>query len=141
MQPQPNMQQMLQQVAQMQQQMEQAQRELEQEEIEVSAGGGTVKVVITGGLEVRSVTIDPQLIDTDERELLQDTVTAATNEAIRKAQARAEEALGGATGGLDLGALGLGGMPGLPGGGGAPGGGTPGGGGGPAGGGPTGFGF
>lgn len=69
-----------------------------------------VTVKITGALEVRSVTIDPEAIDPEDAELLQDTVTAAVNQAIRESQELAEKRLGGLTGGMDLGALGLGGM-------------------------------
>lgn len=105
---QPNVQQMMQQVQQMQQQMAEAQAKLEAEEISVTAGGGSVTVVITGGLEVRSVTIDPEAIDPEAPELLQDAVTAAVNQAIAEAKAKAEKQMGGVTGGLDLNSLGLG---------------------------------
>ncbi|MGE4427973.1 MAG: YbaB/EbfC family nucleoid-associated protein [Solirubrobacteraceae bacterium] len=107
---QPNMQQMMKQVQRMQQDMAAAQEALRNEEIEVAAGGGIVKVRITGGLEIRGVTIDPAAIDPDDADLLQDTVTAAVNEAIRQAQELSEKRLGALTGGMDLGALGLGGL-------------------------------
>jgi nucleoid-associated protein EbfC len=111
--PQPNMQQMLQQVQQMQQDMARAQAELETEEVQASAGGGMVTVKVTGTLVVKEVKIDPAAIDPDDPELLSDMVTAATNEALRAAQELAAKKMGGAAGGLDLGALGLPGLPGL----------------------------
>jgi DNA-binding YbaB/EbfC family protein len=104
----PNMQQMMRQVQKMQQDMLAAQEQLKHEEVEASAGGGMVTVRITGDLVIKSVTIDPDAIDPEDPELLQDMVTAATNEAIRSAQKLAESKLGGLAGGL--GGLGLPGM-------------------------------
>jgi len=104
---QPNMQQMMKQVQRMQQEMAAAQERLKEEELDVTAGGGMVTVKITGGLEVRGIAIDPEAIDPEDAELLQDTITAAVNEAIRQAQELGEKRLGGVTGGMDLGSLGL----------------------------------
>ena len=106
--PQPNMQQMLKQVQKMQQDMVAAQEQLKHEVIEASAGGGMVTVKISGDLVVQSVTIDPEAIDPEDAELLQDMVTAATNEAIRAAQQLAADRMGGLAGGM--GGLGLPGM-------------------------------
>ena len=106
--PQPNMQQMLKQVQKMQQDMVAAQEQLKHEVLEASAGGGMVTVKISGDLVVQSVTIDPEAIDPEDAELLQDMVTAATNEAIRAAQQLAADRLGPLTGGL--GGLGIPGM-------------------------------
>jgi DNA-binding protein, YbaB/EbfC family len=89
-------------VQDMQKAMAKAQEELAQEVVEASAGGGMVTVVVTGGLEVREVRIDPDAVDPDDVEMLQDLVTAATNEALRAAQALAQQKLGGATNGIDL---------------------------------------
>ena len=75
---------------------------------EASAGGGMVTVKISGDLVIKSVTIDPEAIDPEDAELLQDLVVAATNEAIRAAQSLAESRLGGLAGGL--GGLGIPGM-------------------------------
>jgi DNA-binding YbaB/EbfC family protein len=111
--PQPNMQRMLKQVQQMQQDMARAQQELEREEVQASAGGGMVTVKVSGALVVKEVRIDPAAIDPDDPEMLADLVLAATNEALRAAQELAATKMGGATGGLDLGALGLPGLPGL----------------------------
>jgi nucleoid-associated protein EbfC len=103
--PQPNMQQMLKQVQKMQQDMMAAQESLKDEVVEASAGGGMVTVQVTGDLNIKSIKIDPQAVDPDDVELLQDMVLAATNEALRSAQELASSKLGGITGGL--GGLGL----------------------------------
>ncbi|MGI8630958.1 MAG: YbaB/EbfC family nucleoid-associated protein [Solirubrobacterales bacterium] len=112
--PQPNMQQMLKQVQQMQAEMEQAQAKLGDEVVEGSAGGGVVKVVVSGDLSVRTVTIDPEAVDPEDVDTLQDLVTAAVNDGIRAAQELASERMGAVTGGLGGGPGGLGGL-GLPG--------------------------
>jgi DNA-binding YbaB/EbfC family protein len=110
---QPNMNQMMRQVQQMQADMAKAQEALKSEVVEASAGGGTVTVKITGALELKEIRIDPQAVDPEDVELLQDLVLAAVNEAIRSAQELAESRLGGVMGGLG-GPGGLGGL-GLPG--------------------------
>ena len=104
----PDMGAMMQQVQQMQADMLKAQEELKDEIVEASAGGGMIKVTITGDLELRSVQIDPDAVDPEDVEMLQDMVLAAVNEAVRAAQERASNKLGGVTGGL--GGLGLPGM-------------------------------
>jgi len=106
----PNMNKMLQQVQKMQQDMVAAQEQLKHETVEASAGGGMVKVVVSGDLEVKSIAIDAAAIDPDDPELLQDMVLAAVNEGLRSAQELAASKMGGLTGGLDLGGLGLGGL-------------------------------
>ena len=98
----PQYQKMMKQVQEMQKKMAEAQEELANETVEASAGGGMVTVVMTGSLEVREVRIKPDAVDPDDVEMLQDLVTAATNEALRAAQDMASKKLGGATGGLDL---------------------------------------
>jgi len=105
--PQPNMQQMMRQVQQMQAEMVKAQEALKTETVEASAGGGMVTVVFYGDLELKSLTIDPQAVDPDDAELLQDMVAAAVNEGLRAAQELAAKRMGGLTGGMDLGGLGL----------------------------------
>jgi hypothetical protein len=105
--PQPNMQQMLKQVQKMQQDMMAAQEQLKNEEVEASAGGGMVTVKVSGDGVVKAITIDPQAIDPEDPELLQDMILAATNEALRSAQELAATKMGGLTGGMDLGSLGL----------------------------------
>ncbi|HEV3227953.1 MAG TPA: YbaB/EbfC family nucleoid-associated protein [Solirubrobacteraceae bacterium] len=107
------MQQMLKQVQKMQQDMLAAQEQLKHEEVEGSAGGGMVTVRVTGDLEVKSVTIDPEAVDPEDVEVLADMVVAATNQALKAAQELAASRMGGLAGGLDLGNLGGLGLPGL----------------------------
>jgi nucleoid-associated protein EbfC len=109
---QPNMQNLMKQMQQMQADMAKAQEELKSEVVEASAGGGTVTVKVTGELQVVEVKIDPDAVDPEDVEMLQDLVLAATNEALRSAQEMAANKLGGVTGGLG-GALGGLGLPGL----------------------------
>jgi DNA-binding YbaB/EbfC family protein len=111
--PQPNMQQMLRQVQKMQADMARAQEELAAAEVEASAGGGMVSVRVSGALVVKEIRIDPAAIDPDDPELLADMVLAAVNEGLRAAQELAAQKMGGATAGLDLGALGGLGLPGF----------------------------
>jgi len=109
----PNMQQMLSQLQKVQEDMARAQEQLKDEVVEGSAGGGMVRVTMTGALEVRDVKIDAAALDPADPELLADTVLAAVNEALRLAQELAASKLGGAGAGLDLGQLGGLGLPGL----------------------------
>lgn len=95
---------------QLQTQMAQAQEELKETTIEVTAGGGAVRIVITGAQEVRSVEIDPSAVDPDEVDMLQDLVMTAVNEAIGRSKELERERMAGIAGGM-----GLPGMPGLPG--------------------------
>jgi DNA-binding YbaB/EbfC family protein len=102
---------MMKQVQQMQAEMGEAQEKLKDEVVEASAGGGMVKVKMSGDLRVLAVTIDPEAADPEEVEILQDMVLAATNEALRSAQELATNRLGGIAGG-GLGGLGGLGLPG-----------------------------
>ena len=112
----PNMQQMMKQVQQMQADMAKAQEELKHESVEASAGGGMVTVKVSGELEILELKIDPDAVDPEDVELLQDMVQAAANEALRSAQELAANKMGAVTGGLGggpgggLGGLGLPGM-------------------------------
>ncbi len=110
---QPNMNAMLKQVQKMQADMAKAQEELKNEIVEASSGGGMVTVKVSGDLEVREIRIDPEAVDPDDAELLQDMVLAAVNEAVRSAQELAATKMNAAAGGL-AGPGGLGGL-GLPG--------------------------
>jgi nucleoid-associated protein EbfC len=104
----PNLNQMMQQVQQMQAEVAKAQEQLKNEVVEATAGGGMVKVKMTGDLELKELTIDPEAIDPEDPDLLQDMVIAAVNEAIRSAQELAASKMGAAAGGLgDLGLPGL----------------------------------
>jgi DNA-binding YbaB/EbfC family protein len=105
---------MMKQVQQMQADMTEAQEQLKDEVVDASSGGGMVKVKMSGDLRLLELTIDPEAIDPEDAELLQDMVLAAVNEGIRAAQELASSKLGGVTGGLGGGAGGLGGL-GLPG--------------------------
>jgi nucleoid-associated protein EbfC len=106
----PNMANMLKQVQKMQADMVAAQEQLKHETVEASAGGGMVTVKMTGDLELRELRIEPDAIDPEDPEMLQDMVQAAVNEAIRAAQELAANKMGGLTGGMDLGSLGLPGL-------------------------------
>jgi DNA-binding YbaB/EbfC family protein len=86
----------------MQAKMAKVQEELKSEELEASAGGGTVKVQITGDLVIKSITIDPSAVDPDDVELLQDMTTAAVNEAIRSAQELQSRRMGEVTNGMNI---------------------------------------
>jgi DNA-binding YbaB/EbfC family protein len=100
---------MLKQLEQMQNNMLKAQEELGNEIVEGSAGGGAVVVVMNGHQQVQSVTIDPEFVDPEDVETLQDAIVAALHDAQEKAQALMQDKMGSATGGLS----GLG-LPGLP---------------------------
>jgi len=95
-----NMNNMIKQAQKMQAEMERIQAEVEAKEFEVSAGGGAVTVKITGKLEILSLDIKPDVVDPDDIDMLSDLVTAAVNEAIRKAVSEKESALGKLTGGM-----------------------------------------
>ena len=95
-----NVNKMMQQVQKMQQEMQRAQEELASETVTASAGGGAVKATMTGGLELVSVDIDPEVVDPEDVEMLEDMVLAAVNEALSSAQQLASKRLGGITGGL-----------------------------------------
>jgi len=91
---------MLSQVQRMQAELAQAQAELAEQTIEASAGGGAVKVVMTGTQEARGITIDPGLLQAGDVQMLQDLVLLAVNQAIRDSQLLAARRLGPLTGGL-----------------------------------------
>lgn len=103
----PNMQQMLAQAQKLQQDMLAAQEQLKNETVQASAGGGMVTVTVSGDLQVKSIQIDPAAVDPEDVDMLSDMILAAVNEAIRAANELAQKKMGGATGGLDLGGLGL----------------------------------
>ena len=99
---QPNLNKMMQQLQQAQVEMAAAQEQLKTEIVEASAGGGMVQVKVSGELQLTEVTIDPAALDPEDVEMLQDMVIAATNEALRTSQEKAEQRLGGIAGGLGL---------------------------------------
>jgi DNA-binding YbaB/EbfC family protein len=103
----PNLNQLMKQAQQMQAEMAKAQEQLKNETVEASAGGGMVKVTMTGDLQLREITISPDAVDPEDVDLLQDMVTAAVSEALRSAQELAANRMGGIAGGMP-------GLPGMP---------------------------
>lgn len=81
---------------------EQLSRELEEMEIEASSGGGMVSIKMNGHKKILSIEIDPEVINPDDPEMLQDLIMAAINEASRKAEEEMTDKLGGLTGGLGI---------------------------------------
>jgi DNA-binding YbaB/EbfC family protein len=96
--PQPNIQNMLKQAQEVMAAQQEAQDALKEQRVDASAGGGMVKVVMTGDLKVESLTIDPDAVDPEDVEMLQDLILAATNEALRQAVDLQEKAMQGAAG-------------------------------------------
>ncbi|WP_297527542.1 YbaB/EbfC family nucleoid-associated protein [Thiohalobacter sp.] len=92
---------LMKQAQQMQANMQKAQEELAQMEVTGQAGGGMVSVVMNGRHEVRRVTIDDSLMG-DDREMLEDLIAAACNDALRKAEEMAQEKMSGLAAGLNL---------------------------------------
>lgn len=101
----PNMQQLMKQAQKMQKQMEEAQAALETKELTATAGGGMVEVVITGKKEIKSIKINPDVVDPDDIETLEDLVLVAVNEAVRQADELSQKEMGKLTGGLPTGGL------------------------------------
>jgi DNA-binding YbaB/EbfC family protein len=97
------------QVQQMQEQMASQQEALADETVSVTAGGGAITVVISGHQRIQSIEIQPELIDPEEADMLQDMLVAAVNSAIEQSQAMAAERMEGLTGGLNINDL-LGGL-------------------------------
>ena len=100
------MNQMMRQVQKMQAEMAAAQEALAGELVEASVGGGMVKATVSGTGDLQAVSIAPEVVDPDDVEMLEDLVLAAVVEAMRMAQEKAAERMGGLTAGLDLGGLG-----------------------------------
>jgi DNA-binding YbaB/EbfC family protein len=86
----------------MQQQMMETQEALGDKTVEVTSGGGVVTVVMTGHQKVQSITIDPEVVDPEDVEMLQDLIVAAINEAVEASQNLAAEEMGDITGGLNI---------------------------------------
>ncbi len=97
-----NMQSMLKQAQKMQEDMAAKQAELEEKEYEASAGGGVVSVKMNGKKEVLSVKIDPEVIDPDDAETLEDLVVAAVNEAIKKVESESAQEMQKITGSMSI---------------------------------------
>lgn len=97
-----NMNRMMKQAQKMQREMARIQQEIEAETVTGTAGGGAVSVTANGKLELLAVEIQPEVVDPDDVEMLQDLVLAAANEAIRQAQDMMAQAMARFTGGLKL---------------------------------------
>jgi DNA-binding YbaB/EbfC family protein len=97
-----NMNNLMKQAQRMQKQMEEAQKDLETKEFEASAGGGVVKATVNGKKELVSVKIDPDAVDPEDVEMLEDMVIAAVNEAIRAAMDDMSASMNKITGGLNV---------------------------------------
>lgn len=93
---------MMKKVQKMQAQMEDVQEKLAEKKVEATAGGGVVKVVANGQQEIVDITIEPDAVDPDDVEMLEDLILAATNEAMRKVQDMASEEMGELTGGMNI---------------------------------------
>ncbi|MCD8249863.1 MAG: YbaB/EbfC family nucleoid-associated protein [Lachnospiraceae bacterium] len=95
-----NMNNLMKQAQRMQRQMEESQKELESAEFTAAAGGGAVEVTVTGKKEITKVKLDPEAVDPDDVEMLEDLIMAAANEALRKADEAAAANMAKMTGGM-----------------------------------------
>ena len=93
---------MMKQAQQMQKKMGQMQQEMETQQVEATAGGGMVTAVVNGRQKLLSLTIDPQCVDADDVEMLQDLISAAVNEAINKSQEMMQAEMSKLTGGMNI---------------------------------------
>ncbi|PLX16593.1 MAG: YbaB/EbfC family nucleoid-associated protein [Candidatus Muiribacterium halophilum] len=97
-----NMQNLMKQAQKMQKEMAKAQEALKDKEVEGSAGGQMVKVIMTCSNEVKEVIIDKEVIDPDDQEMLQDLIAAAFNDAVKKAAEESERSMSKLTGGMNI---------------------------------------
>lgn len=97
-----NMNNVIKQAQKMQEEMERVQKETENEQVEATSGGGAVKVVVSGKKELVSLKIDPEAVDPDDVETLEDMIIAAVNEGIGKADELMSERMGAVTGGINI---------------------------------------
>ncbi|MGM0425685.1 MAG: YbaB/EbfC family nucleoid-associated protein [Thermodesulfobacteriota bacterium] len=104
----PNMGQLMKQAQQFQSKMAKLQEELNDQTVEASSGGGMVTAVANGGQQIVSITIDPEVVDPEDLEMLQDLVIAAVNDALTRAKEMVNEEMGKLTKGMNIP-----GMPGL----------------------------
>ncbi|MBQ6442206.1 MAG: YbaB/EbfC family nucleoid-associated protein [Lachnospiraceae bacterium] len=96
-----NMNNLMKQAQKMQRQMEEATKELEEKEMTASAGGGVVEVTVSGKKEVTKIKIDPEAVDPEDVEMLEDLIMAAVNEALRKIEEYSQQSMNKITGGLN----------------------------------------
>ena len=97
-----NMNNVIKQAQKMQEEMERVQQETEEEQVEATSGGGAVKVVVNGKKELISIKLDPDAVDPDDVETLEDLILAAVNEGVKKAEEIMSERMGAITGGLNI---------------------------------------
>lgn len=97
-----NMQAMLKQAQKMQEQIESKQAELQEKEYVVSSGGGMVEITMTGKHEVKAIGINPEVVDPEDVEMLEDMLVAALNEAARQIDEESQRELDSVTGGLNI---------------------------------------
>ena len=97
-----NMNKLMKQAKQMQAKMSKVQEELEEKKVEATAGGGAVKVVVNGKQEVLDLEIDPDAVDSEDVEMLEDLILGAVNEGLRKAQDMVDDEMGKVTGGMNI---------------------------------------
>ena len=102
-----NRNQMMAQARKMQEQLLAAQQRASETEVTASTGGGMVKVTATGDMRITDVTIDPEAVDPEDVEMLQDLVISAVNEALRQAEDAMSSSMNALTGGLNIPGLGL----------------------------------
>ncbi|HBY58092.1 MAG TPA: YbaB/EbfC family nucleoid-associated protein [Candidatus Atribacteria bacterium] len=86
----------------MQKKIEETKAELAQKEIKVSSGGGMIEIVINGQQEIKEIKIEPDVIDVNEKEMLEDLILAAVNEAIRQSKELVAEEMSKLTGGVSI---------------------------------------
>lgn len=97
-----NMQQMMKQARKMQEQLAAAEDNLKTQTVDTSAGGGMVKVTMTGDMKIESIKIDPDACDPEDVEMLQDMILAAVNDALESAERMASQQMSAVTGGLNI---------------------------------------
>lgn len=97
-----NMNNMMRQMQKMQKQMEEIQEKVNQTEVEASAGGGVVLVTANGKKEILSIKLDPEILDPEDVEMVQDMILVAVNDALNKASELQEKEMGQLTGGLNI---------------------------------------
>lgn len=95
-----NMANLMKQAQKMQRQMEEATKELEEKEVTAAAGGGAVEVTVSGKKEVTRVKIDPDAVDPEDVEMLEDMIMAAVNEALRQIEEYSQQSMSKITGGM-----------------------------------------
>ncbi len=103
---QPNRNEMMMRIQKMQEEMQRVQEEVENSEFTASAGGGAVEVTVTGKHEVVKIKMNPDVVDPEDIDMLEDLLLASLNEAIRKANDTMEQSMNGVTGGMNIPGLG-----------------------------------